>query len=143
MFPVTFSLQLLLAVLILRQSAAASDQCSELREEISTLEEALKTKTAQKHNYETQAGNCQVSSYIQPCSVCRLLLLLSNTQAPVSSIEKNVNCAVTIFHSNLCAVRENAKSKSGYFLHGTKECQKSLLAVEEMTRFIVTVPLAK
>jgi hypothetical protein len=133
MVPVTFWLQLLLVVLILRQSVAASDQCSELREDISTLEEALKATKAQRHNYEIQAGNCRVSGYIQSCSVCKLVMLLSNTHAPESSIETNVNCEVTIFDSNVCAVRENGNLKSVYFVHSTKECEKLLLAVKDMT----------
>jgi hypothetical protein len=63
MVPVTFWLQLLLAVLILRQPAAAYDQCSELREDIYALERDIVRITEQKHNYETQAGNCRVSGY--------------------------------------------------------------------------------
>jgi hypothetical protein len=124
MVPVTFSLQLLLVVLILRQSAAASDQCSDVREDMYALERDIVRITEQKKNYEIQAGNCQVSGYIESCGDCKLVLLLNHTHESVSSIEENVNSAVTIFDSNICAVRENAKSKSSYFVHSAKRMRE-------------------
>jgi hypothetical protein len=124
MVSVTFWPRLLLVVLILRQSAAASDQCSELQEEIYALERDIVRITQQKHNYESEAGECQVNCYVESCSVCKLVLLLSNRRAPVSSIETNVNCAVTIFDCNVCAVRANVKSKSGFFLHSNKRMRE-------------------
>ena len=84
MVRVTFWLQLLLVVLILRQSAAVSDQCSQLEEEISRLERDIVRITELKHKNELRAGNCDVSSYIKICSFCKLLVLLSNTYVTVS-----------------------------------------------------------
>jgi hypothetical protein len=61
--------QLLLVLLILRQSAAVSDQ----------LERDIVSITELKHKNELRAGNCDVCSYIKICSFCKLLVLLSNT----------------------------------------------------------------
>jgi hypothetical protein len=67
MVRITISLLLLLLVLMLRQSDAVSDRCSELQEEIDLLEKALKDTTALKHNFGVKADNCYVSGY---CKVC-------------------------------------------------------------------------
>jgi hypothetical protein len=77
-------LQLLLVVLILRQSASVSDHCSELQEDISRLERDLVRLIELKNENEPRAGNCDVSSYIKICSFCKLLVLLSNTYVSVS-----------------------------------------------------------
>jgi division protein CdvB (Snf7/Vps24/ESCRT-III family) len=58
-------LQLLLLILILRQSAAASDQCSELQSKISRLENALHATKTQVHNYEIKAGKSDMSGYVR------------------------------------------------------------------------------
>jgi hypothetical protein len=84
MVRVTVWLQLLLVVLIVRQSAAVSDQCSELQEEISRLERDIVNITDLKNESELRAGNCDVSSYIKICSFCKLLVLLSNMHVTVS-----------------------------------------------------------
>jgi peptidoglycan hydrolase CwlO-like protein len=60
MFRVTIWLQLLLLVLILKQSGAVNDQSRELEEEISSLEEDLNSITEQKGQYEQFFGQCKV-----------------------------------------------------------------------------------
>jgi hypothetical protein len=84
MVRVTLWPQLLLVVLILRQSAAVSDQCSQLQEEISGLERDVVSITELKNDKELLAVSCHVSSYINICSFCKLLVLLSNTYVTVS-----------------------------------------------------------
>jgi hypothetical protein len=84
MIRVTLWPQLLLVVLILRQSAAVSDHCSQLQEDISRLERDIVSITELKHKNELRAGKCDVSSYIKICSFCRLLVLLSSTYVTVS-----------------------------------------------------------
>ena len=56
-------LQLLLLVLILKQSDAASYQSGELQEEISSSEEDMTNTTQEKHRNGEQAGDCCVSGY--------------------------------------------------------------------------------
>jgi hypothetical protein len=56
MVHVTVWLQLLLVVLILRQSAAVSDQCSELQDEISRVSKL-------NHRNEILVDQCYVSGY--------------------------------------------------------------------------------
>jgi hypothetical protein len=58
---VTFFLELLLLVLILKQSDAVTDQCSELKEKICQLEKDIGITTELKHNNEVLAGRCEVS----------------------------------------------------------------------------------
>jgi hypothetical protein len=84
MVRVTLWPQLLLVVFILRQSAAVSDQCSQLQDGISGLERDIVSITELKHKNELRAGNCGMSSYIKICSFCKLLVLLSNTCVTVS-----------------------------------------------------------
>ena len=81
---VTFWLQLLLVVLIMRQSAAVSDQCSELQEEKSRLERDIVSLRDLRNENERLAGDCDVSSYINICSFYKLLVILSNTYVTVS-----------------------------------------------------------
>jgi hypothetical protein len=81
MVRVTVWLQLLLVVLILRQSAAGSDQCSKLQEGISRLYEHIESIRDLKNEIQLGAGNCHVSSYIKICSFWKLLVLLSNMHA--------------------------------------------------------------
>jgi hypothetical protein len=81
---VTLWPQLLLVILILRQSAAVSDQCNQLQERTFRLERDLLSMTEMKDKNELRAGNCDVSSYIKICSFCKLLVLLSNTCVTVS-----------------------------------------------------------
>jgi hypothetical protein len=81
---VTLWPQLLLVILILRQSAAVSDQCSQLQERTFRLEQDLLSMTEMKDKNELRADNCDVSSYIKICSFCKLLVLLSNTYVTVS-----------------------------------------------------------
>jgi hypothetical protein len=81
---VSLWLQLLLVVLMLRQSAVASDRSNKQKGETDCLEEALKTTRAQNHDCETWAGSGQVSVYIKPCVLCKLVLLLSNAHVPLS-----------------------------------------------------------
>jgi len=59
---VTFWLQLLLLVLILKQSYADNEQCREMEEEISSLKKDLKSITEQKSQYEKSFGQCKVSA---------------------------------------------------------------------------------
>jgi Tfp pilus assembly protein PilN len=66
----TVWLQLLLVVLILRQSAAVSDQVIELQEEISRLERDLIKIVELKNEIDLRASNTQVSSYTKICSIC-------------------------------------------------------------------------
>jgi hypothetical protein len=63
MVRVTLGLQLLLLVLIQRQSDVYSDQCSELQREIDLLEKDLAGIELEKHNKEQDSGNCRVSVY--------------------------------------------------------------------------------
>jgi division protein CdvB (Snf7/Vps24/ESCRT-III family) len=65
MIHVSVWLDLLFLILILRQSAAASDQCSELQSKISRLENALHAATTQVHNYEVKAGKSDMSGYVR------------------------------------------------------------------------------
>jgi len=60
---VTFWLQLVLLVLILKQSDAAAYESGELQEEIDPSEEDMTNTTELKHNNEEQADNCCVSGY--------------------------------------------------------------------------------
>lgn len=57
---VTFWLQLLLLVLILKQSYADNEQCRQMEEQISSLKEDLKSITEQKSQYEEFFGQCKV-----------------------------------------------------------------------------------
>jgi hypothetical protein len=84
MVRVTLWPQLLLVILILRQSAAVSDHCSQLQEDILRLERDIMSITELMHKNELLAGNCHVSSYVKICSICKLLVLLSNTYVTVS-----------------------------------------------------------
>jgi hypothetical protein len=63
MVSVILWLQFLLVVLILRQSAAVSDQCTELQEEISRLERDIVRIIELKNESELKAANCHVSNY--------------------------------------------------------------------------------
>jgi hypothetical protein len=63
MVRVTLCLQLLLLVLIMKQSDANADQCSELQNEIVQLEHELNNTEYQKHNNGENAGRCKVSVY--------------------------------------------------------------------------------
>jgi hypothetical protein len=58
---VTFWLELLLVVLILKQSDAAAYQSGELQEEIDRSEEDMTNTTELRHNNGEQAYNCCVS----------------------------------------------------------------------------------
>jgi hypothetical protein len=84
MVRVTLWPQLLLVILLLRQSAAVSDQCSQLQEKISCLERDIISIRDLRDKAELRADNCTVSSYIKICSLCKLLVLLSNTYVTVS-----------------------------------------------------------
>jgi hypothetical protein len=84
MVRVTFWPQMLLAALMLRQSAAASDQCSELQDEISRLERDVENITLAKHANEFLARQCYVSSYTKSWGFCKLVLLFSNAHVPMS-----------------------------------------------------------
>jgi len=57
----TFMLQLLLLLLLLKQSYGVNEECSELNEEILGLEEHIKKITQKKHEYEQGYGKCKVS----------------------------------------------------------------------------------
>jgi hypothetical protein len=62
MVHVTFWLQLLLLVLILKQSDAASDHCGELQNEISGLERnIIKRITDLQHRNEILVSQCYVT----------------------------------------------------------------------------------
>jgi hypothetical protein len=63
MVRITFWLQLLLLVLILKQSHAAAYQRGELQEEIDSSDEDMTNTTQLKHNNGEQADNCCVSDY--------------------------------------------------------------------------------
>jgi hypothetical protein len=63
MVRVQFWLQLLLMVLIVKQSEAVSEQCSELEEERDLLDHDLTNTLELKHKKEEQAGRCEVSGY--------------------------------------------------------------------------------
>lgn len=54
-------LQLLLLLLLLKQSYGVNEECSELNEEILGLEEHIKKITQKKHEYEQGYGKCKVS----------------------------------------------------------------------------------
>jgi conjugal transfer/entry exclusion protein len=70
MVSVTLFLQLLLLVLVLKQSEAVSIQCKKLQEEIDQLEQDIKNTTQLKHNNEEEAGRCEVSGcYIHVSSL--------------------------------------------------------------------------
>ena len=56
-------MQLLLLVLVLKQSEAVSDQCKKLQEEIDQLEQDIAYTSQLKHNNEEEAGRCEVSGY--------------------------------------------------------------------------------
>jgi hypothetical protein len=84
MVRVTLWPQLLLVVLILRQSAAVSYQCSKLQDGIFRLERDLLSMSEMKDKNKLRADNCQVSSYTKISSFCKLLVLLSNTYVTVS-----------------------------------------------------------
>jgi len=64
MVRVTFMLQLLLLVLLLKQSDAVNKECRELQDEISGLEADITRITEQQHKYEQFFGHCKVSMYI-------------------------------------------------------------------------------
>ena len=76
MFRITIWLQLLLLVLILRQSDAVSDQCSELQNEISRLEEhILKRITELEYRNEILVSQNYVTGLqydIVTCSACQV-----------------------------------------------------------------------
>ena len=133
---VTVWLQLLLVVLILRQSAAVSDKCSELQEDISRLERDIVNITELKNENELRAGNCDVSSYIKICSFCKLLVLLSNTYVTVSRVQTYINCAVTAFDCNIYVVNLFRTQRP-------KNCENSLRARNYITNSMVTVLLEK
>jgi len=59
----TFWLQLLLLVLILKQSDAAAYRSGALQEDLHRLEEDMTNTTQLKHNNGEQADNCCVSGY--------------------------------------------------------------------------------
>jgi len=63
MVRVTFRLQLLLLVLILRQSDAVSDQCRELQEDRARLQQDIKDIRDLNHKKKERAGRCMVSGY--------------------------------------------------------------------------------
>jgi hypothetical protein len=63
MVRVTLCLQLLLLVLILKQSGAVSDQCRKLQEERDGLERDIKNIRNLKHQNEERARRCVVSGY--------------------------------------------------------------------------------
>jgi hypothetical protein len=84
MVRVTLWPQLLLVILILRQSAAVSDQCSQLQDGIFRLERDLLGMSEMKEKNKLRAGKCEVSNYIKICSFCKLIVLLSNTYVTVS-----------------------------------------------------------
>jgi len=63
MVRVIFWLQLLLLVLILKQSDAAAYESGELQEEIHRSKEDTTNKPELKHNKGEQADNCCVSGY--------------------------------------------------------------------------------
>jgi hypothetical protein len=126
MFRVTLWLQLVLVVLILRQSAAVSDQCIELQEDISRLKRDLVRIIELKNENELRAGNCDVSSYIKICSFCKLLVLLSNTYVTVSWVQTYINWAVTVFDCNICVVRDKATVKISLFRTQHQNSEKLL-----------------
>lgn len=63
MVRITFWLQLLCLVLILKQSDAAAYQSGESQEEIDLSDEDMTNTTQLKHNNGEQADNCCVSGY--------------------------------------------------------------------------------
>jgi hypothetical protein len=63
MVSVTFWLQFLLLVLLLKKSDAAAYQSGELREEIVGSEEDMTNTTELKHKKGEEADNCCVSRY--------------------------------------------------------------------------------
>ena len=64
MVRVTFMLQLLLLVLSLKQSDAVNEECRELQDEMSGLEENITRIAEQQHKYEQFFGQCKLSMYI-------------------------------------------------------------------------------
>jgi len=64
MVRVTFMLQLLLLVLLLKQSDAVNEECRELQDEMSGLEENITRITEQQHKYEQFFVQCKLSMYI-------------------------------------------------------------------------------
>jgi hypothetical protein len=65
---VTVCLQLLLLVLIPKQSDAVSDPCSELKEQMARSVQAAARTTELKHGNESLACQCKVSvCYIVTC----------------------------------------------------------------------------
>jgi len=63
MIRVTFWVQFLFVLLILRQTEAVSDQCSELEKEMFRLERDVTRITELKNKNEFRAGQCHVSGY--------------------------------------------------------------------------------
>jgi len=63
MLRVTFWVQFLFVLLILRQIHPVSDQCSELEKEMLRLERDVTRLTEVKHKNEFRAGQCHVSCY--------------------------------------------------------------------------------
>ena len=75
MVRITFWLQLLLFVLILRHSDAVSDQCSELQNEISRLEgHILKRITDLEYRNEILVSQCYVTGLQNDTVICSLML---------------------------------------------------------------------
>ena len=134
MVRVTFWLQLLLVVLILRQSAAVSDQSSKQQKQI-TYEDILKLRDL-KDEIQRLADNCHVSSYIKICSFCKLLVLLSNNYVTVSWVQTYINCAVTAFDCNICVV-------SFFRTQCPNNCENCLRARNYITNSMLIVLLEK
>ena len=64
MVRVTFMLQLLLLVLLLKQSEGVSEKCRELQAEMNGLERDILRITEEEHKYAQLFSECKVSMYI-------------------------------------------------------------------------------
>jgi len=60
MVSVPFMMQLLLLVLLLKQSDGVSEKCRELQAEMNGLERDISRITQQQHKYEMFFGECEV-----------------------------------------------------------------------------------
>jgi hypothetical protein len=75
MFRVTFWLQLLLLVFILRQSDAGCDQCGELKDKISSFKQNMLTRiTALEHRNEIVVRKYYVVCCCYDTAICSVML---------------------------------------------------------------------
>jgi len=75
MFRVTFWVQFLFVLLILRQTLPVSDQCSELEKEIFRLERDVTRITEVNHKNELRVRQCHVSGNVSFLHVVNVIQL--------------------------------------------------------------------